>query len=178
MDWQLVEVGDGAGAGGREAVQDFLRFAQLDSAVAGRARLVGEQSVDGAMGAVAVAAKIVGVMARAMASVVVAWLGSYHSDVTIRLTAEDGRSIEVVGGRLRRMSVDQLGPAVAQIAAVLDGADAGGADYLRDVLEETRAGEIGAAQKGRAAKACTGAEAAIAAPAELPGSADSCATAE
>jgi hypothetical protein len=178
MDWQLVEVGAGARTGGQEAVQDFLRFAQLDSAVAGRARLVGEQSVDGAMGAVAVGAKIVGVMARAIASVVVAWLGSYHSDVTIRLTAENGRSIEVVGGRLRRMSIDELGPAVAQIAAVLDGGSAGGADYLRGVVEETQAGEIEAAQEVRAAESRTGAEASIAAPAELSGSAGSRAMAE
>jgi len=124
MDWKLVSVGDGACEGGQEAVQDFLRFAQQDSTIAGRVRFVEELSADGAMGAATVGAKIVGVVARALASVVVSWLGSYHSDVTIRLTAEDGRSIEVVGGRLRRMRVDELGPAVAQIAAVLDGGDA------------------------------------------------------
>jgi len=124
MDWELIQVGDGAGAGGTAAVTDFIQFAELDPAVAGRVRLVQEPPANGAMGALAVGVTILGVAARVVASVVVTWLNAYHSDVTIRLTAGDGRSIEVSGARVRRMSADELAPMVAQVAAVLDSGSA------------------------------------------------------
>ena len=166
MDWELIQVEDGAGAGGTAVVADFIQFAELDPAVAGRVRLVQEPPANGAMGALAVGVTIVGVAARVVASVVVTWLNAYQSDVTIRLTAGDGRSIEVSGARVRRMSADELVPMVAQVAAVLDSGSAAAAGHGRVVAAGGQAAEIAVAP---------GAGAAQAGPAEGaggPGSAD------
>jgi hypothetical protein len=153
MDWELVQVGDGGTADGTAVVTDFIQFTELDPAVAGRVRLVQEPPANGAMGAVAVGAKIVGVAARVVASVAVAWLSAYHSDVTIRLTAGDGRSIEVSGARVRRMSADEIVPMVAQVAAVLDGGSIAGAQHIQVATAGGQAAEIAAAPGAGAAQA-------------------------
>lgn len=120
MDWEL-SIEEVAGSGGRAPVLDLLRFARHEPALAGRIVAQEEPLRAGAMGTLAGCLKIMGVPARSLASLVVAWLNTYNSDVTVKLSGADGRCLEVSANRVKRMRAEELPPLVGALATLLEG---------------------------------------------------------
>jgi hypothetical protein len=134
MEWELVAVGDGNSKGEHAALTSFVRFAQLDPALAGRARLVEQPPANGAMGALTIAATVIGA-ARSVASVVTAWLKASSSDVTIQVNTGNGRSVKVSAKNIRKVGAAELQMLVDEFTAALEGSHAGGLKYVQ-VIEE------------------------------------------
>lgn len=56
----------------------------------------------------------------AVLGAIVAWLRSRRSDVTLRITTGEGRTVEVTARRLRDMDADAVAGLVAETVAALD----------------------------------------------------------
>lgn len=102
-----------------DQLRDLRSWLSAADELRGRVRLRSQQPQPGTLGMLPEALVVAGPIVAALVPALISWIRSRHTEVSVEVSAPDGRTIKIVAGQVRRLGAEDLTPMIEGIVQSL-----------------------------------------------------------